>query len=313
MHNSTVLPFGSLIAAILLAVMPARADGDRSSPPLSVSRVAGDVWLVSGTGGNVAALVGAEGTALIDSQFAPLAPKILAALVDGGAPASPVRFVVSTHWHWDHTDGNPFFSGRGAAVVAQDSVRRRLADSSGFGNRASVRYAGKPPTPGVLPVLTFGHDATLFLNGEEVHAVHFPSAHTDGDVVVFFRRANVVHTGDIFVRYGFPFIDLETGGSIDGMIDACRRLLAMIPADARIVPGHGDVASTSDLREYLAMLEQTREAVTSGIAAGKSLETLKRDRVLDRWNARYSGDFISTDAFVETLFHSVQSSQPQQP
>jgi glyoxylase-like metal-dependent hydrolase (beta-lactamase superfamily II) len=158
---------------------------------------------------------------------------------------------------------------------------------------------------GALPIITFDHDVTVHLNGEDIRALHFPAGHTDGDSIIFFPKANVVHMGDDYVRYGFPFIDVDAGGSVAGMIRACEAVLAKLPADVKVIPGHGEVSSLAELRDYVAMLKSTSAAVAKALKAGNSLEQMKQRKLLAPWSQKYSGDFISTDTFLETLYNSL--------
>jgi cyclase len=159
-----------------------------------------------------------------------------------------------------------------------------------------------PPYPrGALPVLTFERDATVHLNGEDIRALHVAAGHTDGDAIVFFPRSNVVHMGDDFVTYGFPFIDLESGGSVKGMIESVETAIAKLPADVKVIPGHGDLATLDDVRAFTRMLRETSQIVEKGIAAGKSLDQLKREKVLAAYE-KYSGKFVGTERFLETLY-----------
>jgi cyclase len=173
-----------------------------------------------------------------------------------------------------------------------------------LGNGGSMKMEQPANPKEALPVITFEHDVTLHVNGEDIRALHPPSGHTDGDSIVFFPKSNVVHMGDDFVRYGFPFIDLQGGGSSAGMIAACEGALAQLPADVKVIPGHGALATPDDVRAFVQMLKDTRAAVAKGIKAGKSMEQLKKDKVLEPWQ-KYSGPFISTDAFIETLYNDL--------
>jgi glyoxylase-like metal-dependent hydrolase (beta-lactamase superfamily II) len=265
---------------------------------MKASKVAGNVWLLVGEGGNIAASVGPDGVLIVDDQFAPLADKIRAAL--RGVTDKPVRFVINTHFHGDHAGGNAMFS-QGATIVAQDNVRKRLATGGPGGNGVSLRQQNPAAPPEALPIITFGHDLTLHLDGEDIRALHAPHGHTDGDAIVFFPKANVVHTGDLFVTYGFPFIDIGSGGSSAGMIAALESAARDLPADVKVIPGHGPVSTLDDVRKYVAMLKESRAAVAAGLKAGKSLEQLKREKVLAKWQS-YSGDFITADLFIETLY-----------
>lgn len=275
-------------------------DDDFSKVEIKVGRVAGNVYMLQGAGGNIAACVGEDGIVIVDDQYAPLADKIRAALK--GISDKPLRYVINTHYHEDHSSGNlPFHD---ASIVAQDNVRKRLESGSQVGYSLSSTEHSPPSPKEALPVVTFAQDVTLHVNGEDIHAVHVPSGHTDGDSVVFFPKANVVHMGDDFVTYGFPFVDIAAGGSVRGMIAGVEGVIRKLPADVKVIPGHGPVSSLDDVRGYVKMLKDTLAAVDNGIKSGKTLDQLKKDKVLAPWQ-KYSGDFISTDAWTETLYNDL--------
>ncbi len=189
---------------------------DWSKVQIKATKVSGNIYMLEGQGGNIAASVGEDGIFIVDDQFAPLAEKIQAALKDLKITDKPVRFVINTHYHGDHSGGNAPFSNAGSTVIAQDNVRKRLESGGVAGNGGSMKMENKPAEKAALPVITFDHDVTVHLNGEDIRALHFPSGHTDGDSIIFFPKNNVVHMGDDFVRYGFPFIDVSSGGQRPG-------------------------------------------------------------------------------------------------
>src|SRR5207302_2505083 len=292
----------ALAAAILLTCgLAAAQDQDFSKVEIQVTKVAGNVYMLQGAGGNIGASVGEDGIVVVDDQYAPLADKIQAALKE--ITALPVRFIINTHYHEDHTGGNAYFQKQ-APIIAHDNVRKRLASRGAAGNGGSVHFDAKPVAKEALPIITFDHDVTVHLNGEDIRALYFPAGHTDGDSVIFFPKSNVVHMGDDFVTYGFPFIDVDSGGSIDGMIDGVEKVIAQVPADVKIIPGHGPISSVTDVRAYLEMLKGTREAVAKAIKDGKTLDQMKQAKLLDPWK-KYAGDFINADAFLETLYNSL--------
>ncbi len=298
------------LGILLVAAGSARAqDQDFSKVEIHTTPLGGNLYMLQGTGGNMTASVGPNGVLLVDDEFAPLAARITAALQSLGATAAqPVRFVVNTHYHFDHTGGNLPFAERGAIIVAPDSLRARLQSGGTAGNGGSIAREMKPVEPGALPQVTFDHELTVHINGEDVRVVHYEHAHTDGDAIAYFPGAKAVAMGDIYVRYGFPFIDINGGGTVQGMIAACSDVLKNVTADTRIVPGHGELASVADLRTYLQMLADTSAAVTAALRAGKTLEQMKAERLLGQWSERYSPPkgFVDTDAFTETLYNSLQ-------
>jgi glyoxylase-like metal-dependent hydrolase (beta-lactamase superfamily II) len=276
-------------------------DRDFSKVEIKVTKVAGTVYMLQGAGGNIGASVGDDGIVVVDDQYAPLADKIQAALK--GITDKPVRFIINTHYHLDHTGGNEFFQKQ-APIIAQDNVRKRLEEGSTTGNGGSIHIEHQPASKTALPIITFEHDVTVHLNGEDIRALHFPAGHTDGDSVIYFPKSNVVHMGDDFVTYGFPFIDIDGGGSIDGMIDGVEKAVAQLPPDVKVIPGHGPVSNLDDVRAYVKMLKDTRAVAADALKKKMTLAQMKEKRLLDPWK-KYSGDFISEDAFLETLYNSL--------
>jgi len=288
---------------LALCLSVAAQQRDFSKVEIKVQKVAGSVYMLTGAGGNIGVSVGDDGIVVVDDQYAPLAPKIEAALK--GITDKPVRFVINTHWHSDHVGGNAYFQKQGP-VIAHENVRKRM-ESGGvlMGGQMKVEPAAKD----ALPIITFNDRATVFLNGEEIRAIYFPNGHTDGDCVIFFTKSNVVHMGDDFVTYGFPFIDLDSGGSSKGMIAAVEKVSATVSPDTRIIPGHGPVSTVADMKPYLEMLKDTRARVEKGIQQGKTLDQLKQEKVLAGYE-KYSGDFVNTDKFIETLYNDLTGKKP---
>ena len=301
MRSSMTLVCLSLAVPAFVAVAPAQ-DADRfAKVQIKVTPVAGSVYLLEGAGGNIAASVGEDGVVIVDDQFAPLVDRIRAAL--RGVSDKPLRFVLNTHYHGDHTGGNALLQ-KDAPVIAHDNVRRRLAAGGVGGNLGSLRFEEKPADKAALPILTFDHDVTVHLNGEDVRALHVPSGHTDGDAVVFFPKSNVVHMGDDFVTYGFPFVDLAAGGSVKGLVDGVESVIAQLPADVKVIPGHGKISTLDDVRRFLAMVKESRAAVQKALGEGRTQEQMKASGVLDPWKS-YGGDFVSTDKWLETLVNEL--------
>ena len=291
-----------LVTGLLLSLGIAGAqEQDFSKVQMKVTKVAGTVYMLEGAGGNIGASVGDDGIVIVDDQYAPLAEKIQAALK--GITDKPVRFIINTHYHGDHTGGNAYFQKQ-APIIAQDNVRKRMETGGAAGNGSSVHMDVKPASKEALPIITFDHDVTVHLNGEDIRALFFPAGHTDGDSIIFFPKSNVVHMGDDFVTYGFPFIDVDSGGSIDGMIDGVEKVVAQVPPDVKIIPGHGPVSNLDDVRAYLTMLKATRDVVQKALAQSKTLDQMKQAKLLDPWK-KYSGDFINEDTFLETLYNSL--------
>jgi len=290
-----------LTSLLFTCGLAASQEQDFSKVQMKVTKVAGNVYMLQGAGGNIGASVGDDGIVIVDDQYAPLAEKIEAALK--GITDKPVRFIINTHYHGDHTGGNAYFQKQ-APIIAHDNVRKRLESGGAAGNGGSVHMDVKPAAKEALPIITFDHDVTVHLNGEDIRALFFPAGHTDGDSIIFFPKSNVVHMGDDFVTYGFPFIDIDSGGSINGMIDGVEKVIAQVPPDVKIIPGHGPVSNLDDVRAYLIMLKATRDAVQKALAEKQTLDQMKQAKLLDPWK-RYSGDFINEDAFLETLYNSL--------
>jgi glyoxylase-like metal-dependent hydrolase (beta-lactamase superfamily II) len=287
---------------MLIGTTAVAQQDDFSKVQIKVTRVSGNIYMLEGAGGNIAASVGEDGIVIVDDQFAPLAEKIQAALKD--ITNKPVRFIINTHYHGDHTGGNEPFSNAGSTVIAQDNVRKRLESGGTAGNGGSLKMENKPAAKGALPIITFENDVTVHLNGEDIRALHFPAGHTDGDSIIFFPKNNVVHLGDDFVRYGFPFIDVASGGSIQGMINALEKAMALLPPDVKVIPGHGAISNLDDVRAFVKMLKETSAVVQKAIDRRQTLEQIKQAKILDPWQ-KFSGNFINTDAFIETLYYSL--------
>jgi len=293
---------------LLLAVSSVVAqDQDFSKVQIKVTKVSGNIYMLEGSGGNIAASVGDDGIVIVDDQYAPLADKIAAALKNIGVTDKPVRFIINTHYHGDHTGGNAPFATKGATVIAQDNVRKRLETGGKAGNGGSLSMDVKPAEKGALPVITFDHDVTVHVNGEDIRALHFPAGHTDGDAIIFFSKAKVVHMGDDYVRYGFPFIDVTAGGSVQGMIAACEKVVAVLPPDVKVIPGHGEISNLDEVREYITMLKGTTAAVEAALKKGSALDQMKKDKILAAWDKKYASKFVTQDVFIETLYNSLTS------
>jgi cyclase len=291
------------VAAVLtLAALPAAAQvPDWNKIEIKAEKVAGNVFMLSGvgggfSGGNIGVSVGADGLVLVDDKFQPLVPKIEAALK--GISDKPVRFVINTHYHSDHSHGNTVF-GHKATIIAHDNARKRI--------QADTEWDYAPNTkapPQALPVVTFDHQLTVHLNGEEIRGIHVPSGHTDGDVVVHFTGSNVVHMGDDFFNGGFPFIDLEHGGTVKGYVAAVETVLATLPEGVKIIPGHGPLATRADLVKYLAMLKETIAIVQKAIDDGKTADELVASKPFARWAA--DPEVIPPDFYVRVLYNGLK-------
>ena len=272
---------------------------DFSQVQIKVTKVAGNVYMLEGSGGNIGVSVGDDGILIVDDQFAPLADKIRAALKGIGADKK-LRFILNTHWHGDHTGGNVAF-GPEVPIIAHDNVRQRMAKEQ----KSEFFKNTTPASPKeALPVITFNQNLTVHFNGEEIRAIHFPHGHTDGDSVIFFTNSNVVHLGDDFFAGRFPFVDLESGGNVEGLTKNIGDIIGKIPPGAKLIPGHGPLSTIDDLKTYHNMLLTTTDIVRKKIAAGKTLEVIKSEGLPDEWKSWGTG-FIKTDLWLTILYNSL--------
>ena len=255
------------------------------------------IFMLEGAGGNIGVLTGNDGIIIIDDQFAPLSEKIKTALK--ALNDNPVRFVINTHFHDDHTGGNENFGkDNGAVIIAQDNSRLRMTTEqfiAAFNSRT-------PAAPyGALPKVTFTESITLHLNGETLQAKHISNAHTDGDAIIFFKESNVIHTGDVFVRYGLPFIDQTHGGSIDGMIKGTDQIIALANDNTKIIPGHGAIAAKKDLIEYRMMLQTLRDRIEGAMSKGKTLTEIIASDPTKEYTAVFD-----RSAFITLVYDSLK-------
>lgn len=285
-----------ILAAALLPFTASLFAQDFSKVEVKATKIAGTVYMITGAGGNIGVSVGDDGIVIVDDQYAPLVPKIEAALKT--ISDKPVRFIINTHYHPDHTGGNEQL-GKTAPIVAQENVRKRLKEGT------TTMFGPMAAQPkGALPIVTFNDTLTLHLNGEDIRAVHFPSGHTDGDSVIWFTQSNVVHMGDNFFNGMYPVIDLDNGGSVKGMIRVVEKVASMIPADTKVIAGHGPLGDRDALRKFGEMLKGTSAAIQAGITAGKTADQLKAEKVLAPWDDWGKG-FIKNEGFIDLLYRDL--------
>jgi glyoxylase-like metal-dependent hydrolase (beta-lactamase superfamily II) len=290
----TILALLTLLTLSVLAV----AQDDFSKVEIKATKISGNVYMLEGSGGNIGVSVGTDGILIVDDQFAPLAEKIRAALKTLGD--GKLKFILNTHWHGDHTGGNAQF-GREAPIIAHDNVRKRLSTEQ----RSEVFKQTTPPSPKeALPVITFDQSLSVHFNGEEIRVIHFPHGHTDGDSVIFFTTSNVVHLGDDFFAGRFPFVDLESGGSVQGLTKNIADIIPKIPAGAKLIPGHGPISTVDDLKAYYRMLMETTAYVQKQIAAKKTLDQIKKEGLPAEWKPWGEG-FVKTDFWLELVYRSL--------
>jgi len=256
------------VALLLMSPVLGMAQ-DFSQVQITTTPVRGSIYMLQGSGGNIGVSIGDDGTFIVDDQFAPLTQKIQAAI--RALTPNPVRFVVNSHWHYDHSDGNENFGRAGALIVSQDNSRRRMESTQVVSLNGLVQ---EPYDAVGLPKITFHESMRFYYNGDLIDVLHHGPGHTDGDAVVYFRDTNVVHTGDMFVRYGLPFIDNPNGGSIDGMIDAAWAIAGLIDDQTIIIPGHGQLSTRADLLAYREMLVTIRGRIRTQMAQGRTADQI---------------------------------------
>jgi len=290
-----------LALVLSLFALPALAQQDFSKVEIRTEKLSDTVYMLMGAGGNIGLSVGDDAVFLVDDQFAPLTPKIEAAIAK--ITPKPVKFVLNTHWHFDHTGGNENLGKAGALIVAHENVRKRMSVEN------FIEFLGMKtqPDPRVaLPVVTFTSDVTFHLNGDEIFAQHAPRAHTDGDAIVHFRKSDVVHMGDIMFNKLYPFIDTSSGGTVDGVIAAVDRTLKEVGERTRIIPGHGPLANRADLQAYRTMLATVSGRIRDQLRAKKTLEQVQASKPTAEFDAAWGKGFLSPDRFVEMLYKNME-------
>lgn len=286
-----------ITAFTLMLIMASPALGQRNFDDVKIKTtpVSDNVYMLVGSGGNIGVIVGEDGTFIIDDQFAPLTDKINAAIAE--ITDKPVGYVLNTHWHGDHTGGNENMGKAGALIVAHDNVRVRLeADQL---KKLTEDYT--QPAEEALPVVTFAQDVTFHLNGEEIHAFHVDKAHTDGDAIIHFRNANAFHMGDTFFSGRFPYIDLGSGGGIDGIIAAANHVLMLSNDDTKIIPGHGPLSTPKELKTYRDMLMKLRSKIQLMVSEEKTLEEVQASNPTEGYEDWGTG-FINSERIVDFIY-----------
>ena len=287
-RSRTFIEFTRLLgtcALFLTGISAHAAEADQfADVKVSARHVAGSVHMLTGAGGNIGVSVGEDGTLIIDDQFAPLAGRIQAA-IDGLGGAAP-KLVLNTHFHGDHTGSNAHF-GRTGTIIAHDNVRLRLLNVEN-----GERYA--------LPLVTFADRVRIHFNDDEVDFIHLPNGHTDGDSVVWFKNANVIHMGDHLFNGRFPYIDTASGGTVEGFVSNLETVLKIVPEDIRVIPGHGDLGSVVTIAESIEMIRATQKQVRDATAAGRSAEDIQKAGLGERW-AEFGSGFINQERWIQIL------------
>jgi glyoxylase-like metal-dependent hydrolase (beta-lactamase superfamily II) len=294
-----------LVVVLVFCVVSFAQERDFSKVEMKVQKVAGNIYMLQGAGGNIGVSVGDDGVLVVDDEYAPLAPKIKEAIK--GISDKPVRWILNTHFHGDHTGSNAEFAKTGTEVIAQDNVRKRLETGFDLPKRKT------PPAPKeALPIITFDNSLTVHVNGEDIRALHYANGHTDGDSVIYFPKSNVVHMGDDFFNMNFPFVDLDGGGSVQGMVKNVRGVLKDLPDDVKVIPGHGPLATKAELAKFADMIDGCIDLVRAALKKKLTLEQMKQEKVLAKYD-QYSWEFIKADDFLEAIYHDLTNAQVVQP
>ncbi len=288
--------FGLSLALLLAAASSAAAQVNYDTVQIRTIKVSDGVYMLMGVGGNIGVSVGTDGVLMVDDQYAPLSDKIKVAVA---ALGGPVRFVVNTHWHWDHVGGNESLLRSGVVTVAHENVRRRMSVEQ-FVPPLNRHVPASPA--GALPLVTFADSVTFYLGGDSIHVFHAAAAHTDGDAIIWFRRANVIQMGDIFFNGRYPFVDLSSGGSLDGVVAAVDRVLALADANTKIIPGHGSLADRATLQAYRDMLVTVRDRIKRAVTAGQTLEQVQAAKPTAEFDAVLGKGTITPTLFVQILY-----------
>ena len=294
-----------LVFCFVIAGATAWAQQNFDTVRIQPIKVVDNIYMLKGSGGNIGVLTGKDGTLMIDDQFAPLSNKINGAIktLDPG----DIRFLINTHIHGDHSGGNENFKRMGSTIVAHDLVRERMAKEQV--NKVMNRTT-PPREKDALPIITFSDKMNFHLNDEDVELIHLDRGHTDGDVIVRFKNANVFHMGDAFVRYGYPFIDMSGGGSFTGFISTLDKALALMDDNSKIIPGHGELATKADVKILRDQLVDIRDLVLAALKKGKKVEEIPSLGITDKYDAKLGNGFLKGKDFVLIAAEELKASIP---
>ena len=283
----------TILAGLLFITCAASAQENFDTVKITTQKLTDNLYLLKGSGGNIGVLVGPDGTLMVDDQFAPLSARITDAIkaINPGA----IRFVINTHIHGDHSGGNENFTRAGSTVIAQDNVRKRMSSSV---VNPKTKEVTPPREKDAWPIVTFPNTLNLHLNGENIEVLHLGPAHTDGDVAIWFKNANVMHLGDMFVTYGYPYIDYAGGGSINGFISNMDKILSLMNDQTRIIPGHGDICKKTDVQKFRDTLADIRDQALAALKKGKKAEEVSGLPIASKYDAAWGKGFIKGKDFV---------------
>ena len=293
------MKFAFLLASAFIS-LSAFAQADRfDKVQIKTTQLTPNIYMLEGEGGNIGVSAGEDGVFLIDDQFAPLTPRILTAVK--AISDKPVRLLLNTHWHFDHVGGNENLGKSGVVIIAQDNVRKRMSSKTAID---FFKSSYGPAAAAALPVITFNETVTFHLNGDDATAVHLANAHTDGDSIIHFRNANVIHMGDTYFNGLYPFIDVGTNGSVQGVIAAADRVLGMADDNTKIIPGHGPLSNKRELKIYRDMLAAVYPKIERMVKAKKTLAQVIAAKPTKDYDAVWGNGFLKPEQFVEIVYAS---------
>lgn len=301
LNQPLIMKYFLMAGAMLVASHLQAQQNNMDTVKIRPVKVTENIYMLKGSGGNIGVMIGKDGTLMIDDQFAPLSNKINGAIktLDPGT----IRFLINTHLHGDHTGGNDNFAKMGITIVAHDNVRERLSKEQV--NKVFNRTT-PPRAKEALPVITFPDKMTFHLNDDDIELIHLDPAHTDTDIAVRFKNANVIHTGDMFVRYGYPFIDVSSGGGISGFITSLDKMLAMMDDNTKVIPGHGELATKADVKVFRDKLVDIRDQVAAALKKGKKPEELAALGITDKYDAEWGKGFLKGKDFIMIVAEGIK-------
>lgn len=288
----------ALVAAgLMLLCQNSIAQRNFDDVSITTTDLGENIFMLQGAGGNIGVSIGDDGVFIIDDQFAPLSEKIMEALAS--LSDKPVSYVLNTHWHGDHTGGNENFGKAGAVIVAHENVRNRMSTAQ-FIKTFNREVPAAPDA--ALPVVTFSDNVNFYFNDNDISVMHMPASHTDGDSIVLFKEPNVLHMGDTFFNGFFPFIDHSSGGTLEGLIATTEIVLSLVDDNTQIIPGHGPLATKTDLEKYQSMLLTVQDKMQPALASGKSREEVLAENPLESVGKIWGNGFMKTDVFTGILY-----------